>query len=152
MPIDLPSADRWGTSPALLDALRQAHALSHDASTMPCGGQGLDIRTHKLLGRMAALLPAGMVTLPSTPGVSTMPPAYTRDDGDLRAIRRAQPPDWRISHHPVPVMGGGTIWDAHLHAPDHSSHRFRALAMNTAALRALLGAWAGLLLEHHPAG
>lgn len=145
MPLDLTSADCMTTSPALLDALRQADALSNDARTMPVGGMSLDIRTHRQLVRMATLLPPGTVTLPAPPGGSTMPPAYSRDEGDLRAIERALPAGWRIAYHPAP---GG--WEGHLHAPDGSACRFPARAMNTAGLRALLAAFAGLLLDHHP--
>lgn len=128
------------------DVLQQASVLSDEASNRWTGGNDLDHRAHLLLGRMAALLPEGAVRLSNWPHYRDTPPAYTRDEHDLRAIMSTLPAGWRIDLKAVPRVGR-VNWEATLHAPDNSTTRFLARRMNTAALRGLLAAVAGLLLE-----
>lgn len=150
MPLDLPHAEALAVPPAVMDALRQASALSDEARERPVGGQDLDHRARAQLDRMAALLPVATLTLPKSDR-NGWPPAYTRDDGDLRAALKAMPAGWRIVQFRYePVSGRGWRWLATLRAPDDSRCVFEGRTICNAALRALLAAVAGLLLEQQP--
>ncbi|WP_431856632.1 hypothetical protein [Azospirillum sp.] len=150
MPLDLPPTEALAVPPSVIDALRQAACLSDEARERSVGGQDLDHRARVQLDRMAALLPADSITLPKSDR-NGWPAAYTRDDGDLRATLKAMPAGWRIVQYRYePVSGRGWRWLATLRAPDDSRCVFEARTICNAALRALLAAVAGLLLNQQP--
>jgi len=83
---------------------------AHEAAQRSTGGPDLDQRVHRLLLRAAPLLPNWPA--PIARKLYATAPAYTRHDGDLRALRAALPAGVELAVRPVPELGRSMVWEA----------------------------------------